>query len=225
MQFLPTLISLLRLLSQDNLQLQLQPPDPRHLPEPVGFIRNMQETVFHVGKLAVLQVEFPIQPAGSPPLASVPEEICCSSLIFLKDILTDREFLVDSGASVSVFPGPKISSDNGVHLTADGSPMVCSGLRIIPLPFTCGSGSKVYNWNFQLAQVSVPILKAYFLQRFNPLINIKGCCVVHADCLKSIIVQASPGPQPAFRCIAFLSTSQCVFSPTLALLFSLNLGD
>ena len=41
MQYLTTLV-LLRLLSQDNLQLQLPPPDPRRLPEPVGSIRNME---------------------------------------------------------------------------------------------------------------------------------------------------------------------------------------
>ena len=90
--------------------------------------------MYHVGKLAVRQAETPIKPAGSPPLASAPEEFCSSFLIFLKDILSDPEFLVDSGASVSVFPGPKSSSVNGGHLLmADGSPMICSGSRIIPL--------------------------------------------------------------------------------------------
>ena len=137
----------------------------------------MQETLFHVGKQAVWQVELPVQHAGSPPLSSIPEEICCSSLIFLKDILSNREFLVDSGASVSVFPGPKGATDDGVCLlTADGLPMVCSGSRMIPLRFSCGSGSKVYTWNFQLAPVSVPLLRADFLQHL--LVNIKGCHVV-----------------------------------------------
>ena len=98
--------------------------------------------MFHVGKLAVKQVETPIQPASpssapAPPLASVPEEICCSSLIFLKDILSDREFLVDSGASVSVFPVPRASSDDDVCLLkAEGSSMVSSGSSIIPLHFS-----------------------------------------------------------------------------------------
>ena len=124
--------------------------------------------MFHVGKLAVRQVKIPVQPADSPPLASVPEEICCSSLIFLKDSLSDREFLVDSSTSVSVFPGPKASSDERVCLlTTDGAPMVCIGSCIIPLRFTCGSRSKVYNWNFQLAPVSIPLLKADFLQHLN----------------------------------------------------------
>ena len=66
----------------------------------------------------------PVQPAG-PSVAAAPEEFCSSTFLFLKDILSDREFLVDSGASVSVFPGPRSSSANGVHLlTADGSPSI-----------------------------------------------------------------------------------------------------
>ena len=72
----------------------------------------MPETLFRVGKLAVRQVDLPFQPAGFfdelPEPESEPEpEFCSFSLLFLKDILSDREFLVDSGASVSVFPGPK----------------------------------------------------------------------------------------------------------------------
>ena len=135
--------------------------------------------MFHVGKLAVLQVATPVQPASSPPLASAPEEFCSSSLIFLKDILSDQEFLVDSGASVSLFPGPRATSDDGVYLlTADSSPMICSSSRIIPLRFSCGSGSKVYTWIFQLAPVSVPLLGADFLQHFNLMVDIKGHTVV-----------------------------------------------
>ena len=60
--------------------------------------KALQETVFNVGKLAVRQMETPVQPAGSSPVASAPEEFCSSSLIFLKDILSDHEFLVDSRA-------------------------------------------------------------------------------------------------------------------------------
>ena len=161
--------------------------------------------MFHVGKLAVWQVELPVRPASSPPLASVPEEICCTSLIFLKDILSDREFLVDSGASVSVFPG----SNGACLLIANGLPMVCSGTCIIPLLFSCGSGSKVYTWNLQLAPVSVPLLGADFLHLFNLLLDIKCHCVVYADC-ESVIFRASEGPQPAFRGVAFLSAPQQV---------------
>ena len=106
---------------------------------------------------------------------------------------------LDSGASVSVFPGPKSTSVDGVCL------LTALRSRIIPLCFSWGSGSKVYLWNFQLAPVSVPLLGADFLQHFNLLFDIKGQWVVHADCPESVILRASPGPQPAFRSVAFLS--------------------
>ena len=131
-----------------------------------------------IGNLVVWQVEDPVQPAGpvpSPTPAPVLEEVCCSTLLFLQDILSDREFLVDFGASVSVFLGPKSTSINSVCLlTANRSPMVCSGSRIIPLHFSCGLESKVYSWNFQLAPVFIPLLGADFLQHFNLLVDIKG---------------------------------------------------
>ena len=84
-------------------------------------------------------MDLPFQPAGffdalPEPVPEPEPELCSFSLLFLRDILSDREFLVDSGASVSVFPGPKSTSAEGVRLlTADGSPMVCSGTKIIPL--------------------------------------------------------------------------------------------
>ena len=112
-------------------------------------------------------MDLPFQPAGFFETLPEPEpepKMCSYSLLLLRDILSDREFLVDSGASVSMFPGPKSDSSDGVGLlTADGSPMICSGTKIIPLRFSCGAGSKVYTWTFQLAPVSVPLLRANFL--------------------------------------------------------------
>ena len=66
--------------------------------------------------------------------------------------------------------------------------MVCSGTRLIPLRFSCGSGTKVYNWNFQLAPVSFPLLGADFLEHFNLLVDIKGRKLVHADCLEDVVI-------------------------------------
>ena len=138
--------------------------------------------MFLFGKRIVRQVDTSVQPAG-PSVATAPGEFCSPTLLFVKDILSDREFLVDSRASVSVFPGPRSSSVDGVRLlTADGSSMFCSGSRLIPLRFSCGSGSRVYTWNFQLAPVSIPLLGADFLQHFNLLVDIKGRKLVHADC-------------------------------------------
>ena len=141
------------------------------------------------------------QPVG-PPISSALEKFCSSSFLFLKDVLSGREFLVDSGASVSVFPGPRSSSDDGVQLlTADGSPMICSGTHNIPPRFSCCSGSRVYSWNFQLAPVSVPLLSVDFLEYFacrhqGPQVSPRP---------EDVVIQASPGPQPAFKSVSFLS--------------------
>ena len=67
----------------------------------------------------------------------------------------------------------------------------------------------VYTWNFQLAPVSVPLLGADFLEHFNLIIDIKGCRLVHADCPKDVI-RATPGSQPAFQSVSFLSTPHAV---------------
>ena len=77
----------------------------------------LPETLLGVGKLAVWQVKLRFQPASFLDALPEPEpepEMCSYSLLFLKDILSDRKFLVDFGASVFVFPGPKSTSSAGV---------------------------------------------------------------------------------------------------------------
>ena len=109
-----------------------------------------------VGKLTGHWEETFFLPAGSS-----------SSLLYLKDTLSSRKFLVDSEASVSVFPAPASSSSS---VTANGSTMTCSGSRIIPLRFR----SKCFQWTFQIAPVSIPILGADFLHHHPLLINVAG---------------------------------------------------
>ena len=100
-----------------------------------------------VGKLEHRQEDALSLPAGSTG----------SALIYLHDVLSNRRFLVDTGASISVFPAPASSTSSGVQLlTANGSTLTCSGSRIIPLRF----GTWNCSWTFQLAPVSVPILGA-----------------------------------------------------------------
>ena len=74
------------------------------------------------------------------------------TLIYLQDLVSSKRFLVDSDASVSVFPSPPSASGFGVRfVTADGSLFAS---RIIPLWF----GFHRFDWPFQLAPVSLPIL-------------------------------------------------------------------
>ena len=54
--------------------------------------------MFLAGKLVYLQEDVHTLPAGLSTL---------SPLIYLQDSLSSRRFLIDSGASVSVFPDPQ----------------------------------------------------------------------------------------------------------------------
>ena len=47
---------------------------------------------------------------------SFPAGASKSSLIYLQDFLSSQKFLVDSGASVTVFPSPPSTSSSGVKL-------------------------------------------------------------------------------------------------------------
>ena len=129
------------------LTIHLPPSTPSIRPSPGQKLFSWQEDTFFI-------------PAGS-----------VSSLLYLRDTLSSRKFLVDSEASVSVIPAPAASSNSGIRLvTADGSAMNCSGSRIISLQF----GSKGYHWAFKLAQVSVPILETDFLCHNHLLVEVAG---------------------------------------------------
>ena len=146
--------------------------------------------MFLVGKLAAQQEDAFTLPAGSTG----------SSLVYLQDKLSSRRFLVDSGASVSVFPAPSSTSTSGVKLlTADGSTLSCSGSRIIPLHF----GSCSFEWLFQLAPVFVPILRVDFLRHHNLLLVVANQ-KVFSNSSPSLCLSSSPPPSPSLRA-TFLS--------------------
>ena len=87
---------------------------------------EMLRPLFLVGKLVGRQVDAFSLPAGSTR----------SSLVYLLDNLSSQHFLGDSGAFVLVFLAPASSTSSGAkHITADGSSVLCSCSRIIPLPF------------------------------------------------------------------------------------------
>ena len=86
-----------------------------------------------------------------------------SNLVFLQDSLSVWRFLVDTGASVSIFPltAPTLSAllSQTKLLTTSNSPQPCFCACSIPLCF----GSCHFSWSFQLAPASVPILGSNFL--------------------------------------------------------------
>ena len=161
----------------------------------------MQSSMFLVGKLVDRQEDLRTLPAG--PSTS-------THLVYLQDSLRSRRFLIDSGASVSVFPAPHSSStSSGVRLlTADGSSLTCSGSQIIPLRF----GDHRFEWPFQLAPVAVPILGADFLKHFNLLLDVANQRVFSSDSptSPSIVLPTVPNSTSAPFQGNLLSTPKCI---------------
>jgi len=81
-------------------------------------------------------------------------------LIYLTDQLSNRRFLVDTGAARSVLPHQSSAPSSGPRLSAaNGRPIPAWGSRLVPLRF----GGTSYTWSFLLAGVDRPILGLDFL--------------------------------------------------------------
>ena len=152
---------------------------------------RLSETLLRVGKLAVWQVDLPFQPAGffepTPEPEPVQEpKLCSYSLLFLRDVLSDREFLVNSGASVSVFLGPTSDSTNGVCLlTADGSRWFAAAPRlflydfpvVLVLRFIPGHFNSLLYQFLSLELISWSILTSLSTSK-----DVRGTCTVPRVC-------------------------------------------
>ena len=85
------------------------------------------------------------------------------SLLFVRDTISGRNFLVDTGAAVSIYPASKADRNSnriGSRLQAANATSIRSyGTRIVPLNIN----SKVLHWEFIIANVAKPLLGADFL--------------------------------------------------------------
>ena len=100
------------------------------------------------------------------------------SLTYLRDSLTNRDFLVDTGASRSVFPHRSAAPPSGPRLLmADGCPCPAWGSRVLPLQF----GGSRFEFSFLLAAVDRPILGANFLGEFGLLVDTSTRRVLLSD--------------------------------------------
>ena len=92
-------------------------------------------------------------------------------LVYLQDALSNRDYLVDTGASRSVFPHRSSAAPTGPRLLmADGRLTKAWGSKLIPLQF----GSRRFQFQFLLADVDQPILGADFLAEFDLLVDTKN---------------------------------------------------
>ena len=123
--------------------------------------------------------------------------------------LSGNRFLVDTGASVSVFPHSSrrpTAPSVGVQLkTADGTTMNTFGTRRLALQF----GSRRFEWNFLLANVSMPILGADFLREHRLLVDVAGARLLDASSLEPIpTVTSVPANTKSQLYTALLSTTE-----------------
>ena len=78
----------------------------------------------------------------------------CGGLLYIRDTLSRRFFLVDTGAMISVFPHRSPVSTATTLRAAGGQPILSWGKRTLPLSFSSSSGgTHRFDWDFTLAAV------------------------------------------------------------------------
>ena len=116
-----------------------------------------------------------------------------SNAFFLLDALTGVRFLIDTGACRSLLPKSKVHSGcspgTDHHLiAANGSRILMYGYKSMRLSF----GGSTYQWDFIVADVSIPIIGADFLANFNLLVDVANPRLVDTSTFASTAVDAAP---------------------------------
>ncbi|CAF96161.1 unnamed protein product [Tetraodon nigroviridis] len=116
-------------------------------------------------------------------------------LLFVKDSLSGRRFLVDSGSQKSLLPpgGTNLSSlGTGPQLTAaNGSSIKSFGTRSVTV---CFSG-RSFTWDFVLASITVPIIGADFLCSNGLLVDVANRRLIDAVSFATFpCLTGGPGP-------------------------------
>ena len=87
-----------------------------------------------------------------------------SPLIYLTDTLSNHRFLIDTGATISLFPHRSKEKPSSLQLiAANGQSIPSWGNRIITFQF----GNHCFNWDFKLAAVDQALLGSDCLNTFN----------------------------------------------------------
>jgi hypothetical protein len=113
----------------------------------------------------------------SDTLSSVSSIKRTTQLLHVQDALSGRRFLVDTGANVSVFPGPAAAQDNPCHTrleAANGTTIRTYGTRTIPISIN----NRRYEWSFVIADVTQPLLGADFLSAQGLMVDLRGQLLV-----------------------------------------------
>jgi hypothetical protein len=123
----------------------------RHLLEPLA-VRGERVPLQGLGG-------FSLQLAGKLMAQGCLNAVAPGQLVHIMDQLTGRRFLIDTGASYSIFPHRSTWPPSGLLLTgASGQRIPCWGERAVQLDFH----GRWFEWTFLLADVSFAIIGVDF---------------------------------------------------------------
>lgn len=102
--------------------------------------------------------------------------------ILLADRTTKLQFLIDTGADISVLPKNRImlpmSQENLVLYAANGSKIHTFGTKLLTLDLNL---RRSFTWLFVVADVQQPIIGVDFLKHFNLLVDVKHNCLIDSE--------------------------------------------
>ena len=122
----------------------------------------------------------------SATLASATDH--AKGLLFLCDEISGRQFLVDTGAEISVLPATRLDKRTGpsgpVLLAANGSSIKTYGTCTLSI------------WVFTIADVSCPLLGADFLRSNSLLVDLKRKQLMDAETYHSVPLRTTRTTAP-----------------------------
>ena len=117
-----------------------------------------------------------------------------NSLLFIVDDNSAKRFLVDTGASVSMFPASHKDRHSGVRtpslVAANGTNIATYGTREMSLRLD----RRNYKWPFIIADVKTPLLGADFLQANALLVDLQSRRLINATSFASSALHQSDEP-------------------------------
>jgi hypothetical protein len=173
----------------------------RHLLEPLA-VRGEGVLLQGLGGVS-------LQLAGKLVARGCLNAVTPGQLVHIVDQLTGRRFLIDTGASYSIFPHRSTSPPSEPHLTgASGQRIPCWGVRVVQLDFH----GRRFEWTFLLADVTFAIIGVDFLSSNKLLVDPVANCLVDTASLQSFAivsaaaacaasaVQSPPSPESTGSC-------------------------
>jgi hypothetical protein len=111
-----------------------------------------------------------LTPAAPPLAATAMSFLVAEHLIFLQDTMNNLNFLVDSGASLSILPHSSTAQPTGPHLVGANGKSIPAW--VFHHSTVCFSGQN-FEFDFLLAAVATPLLVMDFLAKFGLSIPFK----------------------------------------------------